>query len=136
MANIGSYVILIILILILDVIWLTINKQRYNYLVRSVQGSDINVNMGYAFLTYILVIASILFIAIPLVSFQMSKRRGKGLLWNSLVYGGGVGLCIYGIFNFTNMSIFKGYKLSVAIMDTIWGTILYTVACYRFLSIN
>ena len=127
-----AYVILIVCILVMDVIWLTINKPRYNFLVRSVQGSDISVNIGYAFITYILVLASVLYIAIPLVRLQVQDTRG-GLLWNSVVYGGGVGLCIYGIFNFTNMSIFKDYKASVAIIDTLWGTFLYTVSCFLFL---
>lgn len=134
MNNILAYSILITVILIADVIWLTLQKPRYNSLVTAVQGSQIKVKYAPALFTYILVIISIIFIAIPLVRMQLSKtnKSAINIFKTSLVYGGMVGLCIYGIFNFTNMSIFKDYKLSMAIMDTTWGVVLYTMSCFLF----
>ena len=35
---------------------------------------------------------------------------------------------MYGVFNGTNYAIFKKYKLSMAISDTIWGCFLCTVS--------
>jgi uncharacterized membrane protein len=136
MNNTLAYIILIIVILIADIIWLNVQKPRYNSLVTAVQGSQIKVKYTPAFFTYILVVISILFIAIPLVRMQLAsdiKNKSTGhIFMTSLVYGGLVGLCIYGIFNFTNMSIFKDYKLSVAVMDTTWGVVLYTLSCFLF----
>lgn len=134
MNNILAYIILITVIMVADIIWLTVQKPRYNSLVTAVQGSQIKVKYAPAFFTYILVVLSIIFIAIPLVRMQLGKKnKSTGHIFTtSLIYGGMVGLCIYGIFNFTNMSIFKDYKLSVAIMDTTWGVVLYTLACFLF----
>lgn len=141
MNNILAYIILITVILIADIIWLTVQKPRYNSLVKAVQGSQIKVKYTPAFITYILVIISIIFIAIPLVRMHLlasddKNKSTSNIFKTSLIYGGMVGLCIYGIFNFTNMSIFKDYKLSVAIMDTVWGFILYTLSCFIFLMLT
>ena len=41
----------------------------------------------------------------------------------ALVYSLLVGFVVYGIYNLTNYSILKEWKLSIVIMDTIWGII-------------
>ena len=38
-----------------------------------------------------------------------------------------LGFCIYGIFDYTNLAIFKNYKLKTALQDQIWGSILFTL---------
>jgi uncharacterized membrane protein len=38
-----------------------------------------------------------------------------------------LGFCVYGIFDFTNMAIFKKYNLKTAISDTLWGAILFFI---------
>lgn len=139
MNKIAAYSILILFLLIADYIWLNIQKPRYNSLVRRVQGSDIKVHMVWAALTYILVVASVVFVALPMVGIVGGINGGMGIsdiLWKCFVYGGGVGLCVYGIFNLTNMSIFKGYDINVALMDTLWGVLLYTTSCFIFFTIT
>jgi uncharacterized membrane protein len=133
MNNILAYIILITIIMVADIIWLTIQKPRYNSLVSAVQGSNIKVKYTPAFITYIFVVVSIIFIAIPLVRMHLKNKSTSHIFMTSLAYGGMLGLCIYGIFNFTNMSIFKDYNVLVAIMDTTWGVVLYTMACFLFL---
>ena len=140
MNKIAAYSILILYLLIADYLWLTIQKPRYNGLVRRVQGSNIKVKMGWAALTYIVVVASVVLVALPMVGIvggvEGSKASGWELLMKCLVYGGGVGLCIYGIFNLTNMSIFNGYDMGVALLDTLWGVFLYTTSCLIFFTIT
>ena len=36
-----------------------------------------------------------------------------------------LGLVIYGTFDFTNYAMFKNYDLKIAIMDTVWGSLLF-----------
>ena len=36
-----------------------------------------------------------------------------------------LGFTTYGIFDFTNLALFKDYTLKTALIDTIWGGILY-----------
>ena len=136
MNNILAYIILIIVVMVMDIIWLNVQKPRYDSLVKGVQGTHIKIKYVPALFTYILVVISIIFIAIPLVKMNLSKKTTSHIFKTSLIYGGMVGLCIYGIFNFTNMSIFKDYKLSIAIMDTTWGVVLYTLACFLFFTLS
>jgi uncharacterized membrane protein len=136
MHNVLAYILLVIVILVVDIIWLTVQKPRYNTLVTAVQGSHIKVKFVPALITYVLVIISIIFIAIPLVRMNLKNKSTSHIFTTSLIYGGMLGLCIYGIFNFTNMSIFNDYNVIVAIMDTTWGVVLYTMACFFFLKIT
>jgi len=41
-----------------------------------------------------------------------------------------LGVTTYAIFDFTNYAIFKKYPLWFAVMDTVWGGILFAVVAY------
>jgi len=50
-----------------------------------------------------------------------------------------LGLCVYGVFDFTNIAIFNNYKWIPAMLDTMWGGILFylvTVVTYKIMSIR
>ena len=50
-----------------------------------------------------------------------------------------LGLCVYGVFDFTNIAIFKNYKWMPAMLDTLWGGILFylvTFVTYKIMSIK
>ena len=127
------YVCLIVFVMIIDYIWLTLNKHRYNMLVTTIQGKSIQINTVGAILSYVCVILTLIFFAIPKVEQQSSTNKHPlNLFFNSLVWGGGLGFLIYGVFNFTNIAIFKNYNIKIAALDTLWGTILYTIACFVF----
>lgn len=40
------------------------------------------------------------------------------------------GLCIYTVYDMTNYAIFSGYDIKIAIMDMIWGALLFVFARY------
>jgi uncharacterized membrane protein len=40
------------------------------------------------------------------------------------------GLCIYTVYDMTNYAIFSGYDLKIAIMDMIWGALLFVSTRY------
>ena len=43
-----------------------------------------------------------------------------------------LGAAIYGIFDFTNLALFKNYNLYIAICDTLWGGILFASSHYIY----
>jgi len=50
-----------------------------------------------------------------------------------------LGICIYGIFDFTNYAIFKNYNMFVGGIDMLWGGVLYytvTWITYKLLGIK
>jgi uncharacterized membrane protein len=128
-----KYVTLLLFLLIVDGVWLYINRSSYNATVKAVQGSSLQLSFVYGLITYTLVFLSITLLCIPLIELSIKNKMSK--LVSCILYGGGTGLCIYGIFNFTNMSIFRNYTLSTAVKDTLWGCILYSIATYVYISL-
>ncbi len=111
----------VIILLILDVIWIMIQKHRYEKLVNFVQKSPMSVNIFGSIFAYILMVVGLIVFVLPNV------QKSKNKLMASLKYGGLYGLTVYGIFNATNIAIFKNYSVSTGIIDTIWGSTLFAL---------
>lgn len=62
---------------------------------------------------YLLMAAAVAFFVAPLTR---GAPRGKALL-----FGGLMGLVIYGIFDLTNLAILKNYPVAFALADVAWG---------------
>ena len=129
-----KYIIVSIIILVLDGIWIYNNLGMYASSVKKIQKADLSVNYYHAIVAYILVLFTSIYIAIPFTRMNVKKEDGiKEKLWKSLIYGGAVGFAVYGIYNFTSLSIYKDYELSVGLLDTLWGTSLNTFVVFIYL---
>lgn len=115
----------IVLMLVLDAAWLTINKRSYDRLVRGVQRSPLNVKLAPAATAYALMVVALAFLVLPAAKAARGSR-----LERALRYGALFGFVAYGIFNATNAAIFESYDWRVAILDTAWGTTLFAIATY------
>ena len=111
-----------IIILVLDSIMIgyVLNKQ-WSDTVTNVQKSQMKIKPLYAVITYIFVILGIYLFVYPKLTEENWVVDGLkwGFLW---------GVIVYGIFDFTNLSIFENYSLKTAIMDTLWGGFLTSIA--------
>jgi len=38
-----------------------------------------------------------------------------------------LGLCVYAVYDFTSYALLKDYRLDIAIMDTLWGGVLFAI---------
>lgn len=123
-----KYIIIIILLFVLDIIWLSLNAKYYSKMIKSIQNKEIKINIIYALFTYLLMIASIIFINIPFIESKIKKTDSKTeIIKKSLLYSGLLGLFIYGIYNGTNLATLENYDITVALKDTLWGVIIYTI---------
>jgi uncharacterized membrane protein len=43
---------------------------------------------------------------------------------------------MYGVYNFVNYAVLNDYLLSSALIDTIWGSILYMITLYVYRKIK
>ena len=100
-----------IIILLLDSIYLNTTKSIFNKLVKKIQGENLVLKMKGAIMSYSLIIFSLYYFII-----RENKKPLDAFL---------LGLSIYGIFDGTNIAIFKKYDSYIAYVDTIWGGILY-----------
>jgi uncharacterized membrane protein len=71
-----------------------------------------------------------------MIQYKLKENKNQSLFLLCLIYGGGLGLIMYGIFNTTNIGIFKNYEPFVATIDTLWGTFLFTISSYIFFLIQ
>ena len=132
-----KYIIVIILLIVLDIIWLNINAKQYSKMIKSIQNKEIKINITYALFTYVLMIASIIFINIPFIESKITKTDSKTeIIKKSLLYSGLLGLFIYGIYNGTNLAILENYDIGLGLKDTLWGFILYTIVTTTYFLIT
>lgn len=129
-----KYLVAAILLSFMDFIWISSNFKMYNKTVKDIQGFEPKINVKYAVIAYTFMILSLFYVAIPFTMNYINKNDEIiDKLYKSVLYGGSVGLSIYGIYNFTCMSFFEKYPLSTAIIDTIWGTFLYSFVVFAFI---
>jgi len=128
-----KYLVAAILLSFMDFIWISSNFKMYNKTVKDIQGFEPKINVKYAVIAYAFMILSLFYVAIPFTMNYINKNdEPSDKLYKSVLYGGSVGLSIYGIYNFTCMSFFEKYPLSTAIIDTVWGTFLYSFVVFVF----
>lgn len=114
--------IILVSLLVLDAIWIGINMNRYSTMVSTIQRSVLTINAFAAFIAYLFIYGLIVFSIVP----QLNKFE-KTTIWDCIKISGIVGICVYGIYNFTNLALYKDYYVSIAIADTIWGGVLFTL---------
>jgi hypothetical protein len=132
--SIIPYFLITFIILFLDFIWLYLNANSYQILVKQVQGTPLIINPLGASLSYLCVLLGIFFYVIPIVKDKYKTQKNLFLL--SLIYGGTFGFLLYALFNTTNIGIFKNYDIFIALKDTLWGTFLFTISTYLFFIID
>lgn len=130
-----EYILITIFVLLTDFIWLITNTKNYNYLIEKVQKTPFSMNYIGALLSYIFLLCALFFFSIPLIKMNLQKKNNN-LFVLSLFYGGGLGLLLYGMFNATNYGIFTNYDYKIAILDTLWGFVIFTISSYLFFSIK
>ena len=102
---------IMITILALDSVYLSFTSSLFGQMVAKIQRTSMQFRLGGAAMVY-------LFLTFGLYYFIIRPHRSA---WDA----GLLGLVIYGTYDFTNYAILKNYDIAIAIMDTIWGAILF-----------
>lgn len=111
-----------VILLTLDFIYLNLTKSVFQTQVFKIQHGVMNVKLIPAILCYILLV-------IGLNYFILQKQ---GTILEAFL----LGFIIYGVFDSTNLAIFKNYEWNVAIMDTVWGGILFALTTWIIYTFN
>ena len=131
-----KYFIICLVIIFLDIAWISLNFSTYSKSILKIQKASLNLRYEHAIIAYILILFSVLYVAIPFTSQNIKNGNNNTVenkLLQSFLYGGAVGFSIFGIYNFTSLAIYKDLDFSIAITDTIWGTTLYTLSTFIYL---
>jgi uncharacterized membrane protein len=106
-----KYLLTAIIFVILDGLYINFFKNYFNRQIKSVQGSDIQINIIASGIVYI-------FLIFGLSYFIIQKNRS---VKDAFI----LGLVIYAVYDFTNVALLKNWKVSTAILDTLWGGVLF-----------
>ena len=106
-----QYLISAIVFVILDGTYLNLVKGYFNKQVKSIQGSDIQINIVATGLTYVVLIYGLNYFII---------RRNKSVQEAALL-----GFFVYSVYELTNLALFKNWSVFTVIIDTLWGTVLF-----------
>jgi uncharacterized membrane protein len=118
---IKEFIIVAILLAIFDYVWLKfIFVDIWSKMINNIQLSPMLLDNRFIIPAYILMTLSIVIYVIP-------KINKEHILRDSIIYGGLMGLIIYGIFDMTNLVVFKKYSTNIAFIDITWGTFLFTI---------
>lgn len=112
--------IILLSLLVFDALWIMLNLNRYKEMILKIQGKALQINVFGVVIAYI-------FIYILLVLSIKLHINKKSSIMDCVKYCGIIGLCVYGIYNFTNYALYKNFSISIAIADTIWGGVLFTL---------
>ena len=105
-----------IIFVYIDFIYLNLIKDYFNNQIKSVQGSQMNVNIFGAVLCYIFLIFGINYFII-----KPKKSVSEAFL---------LGIVIYGVYETTNYALLKNWSIFTVIIDTLWGGLLFAFTTY------
>ena len=112
-----DYIVPAFSMLFIDSVYLSnIGGPMFGKMVKNIQKDDMKLNVYGAIGAYILMILAI-------YKFIIMERKSPS---DAFI----LGLCIYGVFDFTNYAIFKKYNMLIGLLDMFWGGILYYVVTW------
>ena len=106
-----------IILLVLDLLWLKLFMgPKYEHLVPKIQGSKMQLNIYSAIGAYALMLVVLVNIVIK---YKLSYL-------DTFIFG----FCLYGVYDLTCGAIFKNWDFPLALIDMLWGGIVYVSALY------
>ena len=106
-----QYLLVAIIFVLLDGIYLNLVKGYFNKQVKTIQGSDIQMNIVATVLVYVILTCGLNYFII---------RQHKSVQEAALL-----GFFVYAVYELTNLAIFKDWAIFSVIIDTLWGTVLF-----------
>ena len=114
-----------LILLVLDFMWLGgFMAPRYSVMIKDIQGSPMKANMLYAVCSYLLMIVGLQQFVLPNIDFKNINVR------DCLKYGFVFGLVVYGVYDFTAGAVIKNWDMNLALVDVLWGGVVYFLSCY------
>lgn len=102
-----------IIYLVIDIIWIFSTSKLWDNQVSRIQNSPFIPNRYWAMLSYIFIVSGLLYF-------------GSSSPTDAFIYG----IIVYGVFDLTNLALFKDYKPELAMLDIAWGGFVCWLSVY------
>ena len=100
-----------LILLALDGVYLSLIGRQFAQMVKSIQGTEMKINWISVFLCYVLLSSGLYYFIL---------LSGRSTLEAFLL-----GIMVYGVYDTTNYATITKWKAHLAIIDTIWGGVLF-----------
>jgi uncharacterized membrane protein len=121
-----QYLSIILAFIVIDAPYLYLNSKLYTDITRSISGKTFTTRYYSALIVYLALALGVFVLVLP----KIRKDTTRNMLYDSLLYGGVLGIVSYATFDFTAHFMFDGWTLGVSIMDTIWGATLCSLVSF------
>ena len=111
-----AFLLTAVLLVVIDGVYLNLMKGYFMKQVEDVQGSKLSLNFVSAIICYVFLVSGLYY-------FIIKPRR-------SISDAFLLGLVIYGVYETTNLAMFKNWSILTVLMDTLWGAVLFAVTAY------
>jgi len=109
--NIMLFIKIFILFIVIDMIWIKfLAENKYKKMIKDIQNEELKIKILPTIFVYI-------FMTLLLILFRNTSNINIFLL----------GFLTYGVYDMTNYALFNKFNLHFAILDIIWGGILFSV---------
>ena len=104
-----------------DFFYLSSTSKFFNNIVKNIQGKEIQFKMLGAVICYVFLVLGLNYFVL------LDKKLGKK---EKIFKAFMLGLIVYGVFESTNLAIFTNWTLDALLLDTLWGSILFSITTY------
>ena len=107
-----------ILFIIVDAGFLYLMRNNFKNMIKKIQNSPLTMKIFPTIACYFILISSLYYFVI----------YKKGTLLDAFL----LGFFIYGVYETTNLAIFKDWNIYVALIDLTWGGLLFLITTYLY----
>ena len=111
-----KFILSALILVIIDSIYLYSITNVFSKQIVNIQGSPIQFNIYGAILCYLFLVGGLNY-------FILNQKK-------SILDAFILGLVIYGVYETTNLTLFKKWSPYIVVMDTLWGGILFALTTY------
>lgn len=140
LSKVWATVISVFILLVLDAVYIYTIKDGYMGMVKHIQcGHIVHINIYAAVMSYVFVVTGLVLYVLPYAEKIKLTMNTSGVfpvankLYVAIVVGALFGAIVYGVYNTTNIALFKDFSLSYALLDIVWGSFLYFMATFVYL---
>jgi uncharacterized membrane protein len=105
-----------VILVILDTFYIQFMKGAFTSQIQRVQGSKLELNLFGFLMTYIFLISGLYYFIII-----ENKNYTDAVI---------LGLVVYGVYDFTNLTILKNWSLLLSLIDVLWGATLFGLTSF------
>ena len=115
---IKNIILLAVIFVLVDAGFLYLMSNNFQTMVKKIQGTPLNMELLPTIACYIILVSSLYY-------FVINK---KGTYLDAFL----LGFFIYGVYETTNMAIFKDWSYKVGLIDLTWGGFLFLITTYLY----